>query len=65
MDPVVLIVFGLAMGLYFLPALVASNRRHHQTAAITVLNLFLGWTLLGWVAALIWASTAVQRRAGQ
>jgi hypothetical protein len=28
------------------------------TSAITVLNIFLGWTLLGWIAALAWAFTA-------
>src|SRR5262249_14514948 len=26
-----------------------------QTAAICVLNIFLGWTLVGWVIALVWA----------
>ena len=30
--------------------------------AIFVLNLFLGWTLLGWVGALVWAATAVRHR---
>ena len=25
--------------------------------AIAVLNLFLGWTVMGWVAALVWAYT--------
>ncbi len=44
---------------YFLPSCVADCRRHHQRHAICVLNLFLGWTVLGWIAALIWASTAV------
>jgi hypothetical protein len=29
------------------------NRRHYW--AITALNLFLGWTLVGWVVALCWA----------
>lgn len=43
--------------LYFLPAMVASVRRHRNSSAIGVLNLFLGWTLLGWVIALVWANT--------
>ena len=43
---------------YFAPAIVASYRRHRNRMAITVLNIFLGWTLLGWIAALVWASTA-------
>ena len=45
--------------LYFLPAIVASVRKHHNQNAIAVLNIFLGWTLLGWIAALVWASTRV------
>lgn len=47
-------------GLVYLgPAIVAGLRRHPQRSAILVLNLLLGWTLLGWVAALVWAWTAV------
>ena len=46
-------VAGLA--LYFLPAIVANRRGHPATAALTALNLLLGWTLIGWVAALVWA----------
>jgi hypothetical protein len=47
---------------YLAPAFIASARGHHQTMAIFVLNLFLGWTLLGWVGALVWAATAVKYR---
>jgi hypothetical protein len=43
--------------LYFIPAIVAYNRVHRQTTPIFVLNLFLGWTLVGWVVALCWAFT--------
>jgi Superinfection immunity protein len=34
-------------------------RGHQSTAAILVLNLLLGWTLLFWVIALVWAFTPV------
>ena len=43
---------------YFLPTIVAGARAHVNTLAIFVLNLLLGWTLLFWLAALIWAFTA-------
>ena len=46
------------VALYFLPGLVAYFRDHHNTASIMLLNLFLGWTLLGWVGALIWSASA-------
>lgn len=40
--------------IYFLPSVVAHSNRHKNEGAIILLNLFLGWTLVGWVAALVW-----------
>ncbi len=48
-----LIVFAI----YFIPSMVAGRRRHRNYSASFVLNLFLGWTFLGCVAALVWANT--------
>lgn len=42
---------------YFFPAINAKLCRHYNAGAIFVLNLFLGWTLFGWVAALVWSAT--------
>ena len=47
---------------YFLPAMAAAGRRHHNQSAIFILNLLLGWTILGWIAALVWAFTFVEPR---
>ena len=41
--------------IYFLPTIIAACRKHKNGAAILALNLFLGWTFLGWVIALIWS----------
>ncbi len=57
MDIILLIVVIVA---YFLPAIIAAGRTHHQSTAIFFLNLLLGWTALGWIAAFIWSLTAVQ-----
>ena len=46
--------------LYFFPTALAAGREHHQTTAILMLNLLLGWTVLGWIIALVWACTAVR-----
>jgi hypothetical protein len=46
--------------IYFLPAFVAGVRDHHNWGAILVLNLLLGWTILGWIIALVWACTALR-----
>ncbi len=48
----------IAVILYFVPAIVAMTRRHRNASAIFLTNLLLGWTLLGWVVALIWSATA-------
>lgn len=56
-----LIGVTVLLTLYFLPTIVAGARAHHQTGAIFALDLLLGWTLLGWVAALVWSFTAIDR----
>lgn len=53
---VVLLIAGLV--LYFVPCWVAIARRHRSQLAIGVLTIFLGWTGLGWLAALVWACTS-------
>ena len=51
-----LISLVIVIPLYFVPAIVAYRKR--QFIPILVLNLLLGWTLIGWVGALVWALTA-------
>jgi len=48
--PALLLV--LAVLVYILPILVALYR-HHQQYAIAALSLLLGWTVIGWVIALV------------
>lgn len=48
-----LIILAVFLAFYFLPTLIASQRNHTSTGAIFLLNFLLGWTFLGWVAALI------------
>ncbi len=42
---------------YFLPTLIAFLRQHKNKLAIFLLNLLLGWTILGWVGSLVWSVT--------
>jgi hypothetical protein len=49
------IAFSLA--LLFLPTLIATSRRHPNVLPIFLVNVFFGWTFVGWVIALVWAST--------
>lgn len=44
-----------AVFLYMLPTMVAVSRKHRNTAPIAVVNVFFGWTLVGYVGCLVWA----------
>ncbi len=50
---IISIVVGLFI--YFIPTIIGLRKRN--AAAIFILNLFLGWTFVGWVIALVWAFT--------
>lgn len=55
--------FGLGVAcVYMIPSIIASLRKHHNAFAIFLTNLLLGWTVIGWVVALIWAFTALRDR---
>ena len=47
--------FGFGFVMYFLPSLIALVRSKRDILGILLLNFFLGWTLIGWVVALVWA----------
>jgi hypothetical protein len=51
---VVLIIVALAgaAAVYLLPSIIGRHRRN--AAAIIRLNLFLGWTVVGWFVAMFW-----------
>jgi hypothetical protein len=58
-----LLGFGLFAGLFvfflhFIPSFVAFSRYHPARVAILVLNIFFGWTIVGWVLLLVWALMA-------
>jgi hypothetical protein len=50
-----LVLILLGGFVYFLPTFVGQSKRN--AGAIFLLNLLLGWTLVGWVVALVWAMT--------
>jgi hypothetical protein len=53
-----LIILAICLAIYFFPTAVAGSRGHRNTLAIFILNLLLGWLILGWIGALVWACTA-------
>ncbi|MFA5346403.1 MAG: superinfection immunity protein [Candidatus Omnitrophica bacterium CG08_land_8_20_14_0_20_41_16] len=50
-----LLLVVLIFAIYFLPTLIAFLRQHKNSLAIFLLNLLLGWTVLGWVVSLVWS----------
>jgi hypothetical protein len=48
-------IFGIGFAMYFLPSIVAIARNKRDTTAILLLNIFLGWSVIGWIVALVWA----------
>jgi len=46
---------GMGLLMYFLPTIIAVVRNKRDFGAIFVLNLLLGWSVIGWIIALVWA----------
>ena len=50
-----LVVAAAAAWIYLLPSQIAVHRHTRRAGAIMILNFFLGWTAIGWLASLVWA----------
>jgi len=45
----------IVIGFYFVPTIVAVVRKVTNQGSVAVINLFLGWTIIGWIVALAMA----------
>ena len=52
--PELLLLFFLTVP-YFVPTIIAMVRHKTNLLAIFMVNLLLGWTIIGWIVALVWA----------
>ena len=52
----------LGLLLFFVPMFIACHRDHPNAVPITLVNILLGWTFLGWVVALVWSCSATVPR---
>ncbi|MFJ4251363.1 superinfection immunity protein [Pseudomonas sp. NPDC089741] len=50
----------LMIATYFLPSFNAFSRKHPERWPIFMLDLFLGWTIIGWVVSLVWSVSSTQ-----
>lgn len=49
-------VIVIMLGIYFWPTFLAQKREHQQLGEVFFLNLLVGWTIIGWVLAFLWAA---------
>jgi hypothetical protein len=45
----------LCVTLYVVPSFVAFFREHSKKQVILVANIMVGWTLIGWIACMVWS----------
>ena len=57
-NTVIVIELMLIAIIYMLPTLIAYARDIPARGKVTVFNIILGWTLIGWIATFIWAVSA-------
>ena len=57
------LILGFMFGIYLAPLIVAVVRDHHRLPWIGLLNFAVGWTVVGWIGALVWSVTAVRQPA--
>ncbi len=51
----VLLIIICIFAFYLIPTIIAFSEKKKNTSSIAVVNIFLGWTLIGWIVALAWA----------
>ena len=54
------IMMGMIVGIpiYLAPTFIAVSRKVDAALGVFLLNLLLGWSILGWVGSLVWAVVA-------
>ena len=54
--------FILCLLVYFLPTIIALISGSNRKGAVFAMNLFLGWTFIGWIWALVWAVSSKRQQ---
>lgn len=51
----ILIIVFAVIGIYLIPTIIAVQEKKINRNAIVALNILAGWTVVGWIGALVWA----------
>ena len=57
------LILGFLFGIYLTPSIIAVVRDRHRWPWIGFLNFATGWTVAGWIAALVWSVTGIRQPA--
>jgi len=57
-----LVAFLCGVAMYFMPAIVAHHRQHVSSGKIFLINLLLGWSVVGWIVCFAWACSGNTRQ---
>lgn len=60
--PLLLVGGFVATLLYFVPLIVACARSRPNIGGIAIVNLLVGWTVVGWIVALVMACVPNEQR---
>ncbi|WP_435609881.1 superinfection immunity protein [Pseudomonas knackmussii] len=60
-----MLIFIVAPLMYVLPTIEAALKRHRSLVPIAIINVLLGWTFVGWVAAYVWSFIQAEGKAEQ
>src|SRR5258707_29748 len=59
-EMIILMMLGVCLGLYFLPKIVGIIRKKKNVAPFVLVNILLGWSVIGWIVAMVWALATIQ-----
>lgn len=49
------LVMVVIVTIYAVPSFVAFFRQHSKKQVILLTNIFVGWTVIGWIACMVWS----------
>lgn len=55
----ILISILIMQFVYFFPVMIAIIKKRSDTLQIYLFNIVLGWTVIGWIVALIWSLISI------
>jgi hypothetical protein len=54
-NTLLILVIILCFVVYFIPTVVSALRHKRNTVPLFLVNLFLGWSGIGWLVVLVWS----------